>query len=84
MEVSNPEDSIPRCPEDTAPASSDAYIERIRMPRSVSLSQDTVHVPRMPSPDSPRVPLRRQLAFSDGFHARRSPPTDLTNRPDQY
>lgn len=64
MEVSNPEDSIPRCPEDTAPASSDAEIERIRMPRSVSLSdEDTVHVPSAQDALSPRVPHDANLRF---------------------
>jgi len=76
MEVSNPEDSIPRCPEDTAPASSDAEIERIRMPRSVSLSEDTVHVPRMPSP--------RVSHTTPTCVFRRLPRSSLaTNRPDQ-
>ena len=63
MEVSNPEDSIPRCPEDTAPASSDAEIERIRMPRSVSLSEDTVPMSPGCPQLSPRVPHDANLRF---------------------
>ena len=79
MEVSNPEDSIPRCPEDTAPASSDAYIERIRMPRSISLSEDTVYTYPQDAL-APRVSHDANLRFQTASTLR-SPLA--TNRPDQ-